>query len=83
MFNTMTIPTSRVCATATNAGEPIVASHPRHPVSQAINRLADSVTGASAATVASAGPADGRSRKARPEGAPKRGLLRRTRQVNP
>jgi pilus assembly protein CpaE len=80
---TQAIPTSSEVANATNAGEPIVASHPRHPVSQAISRLADSVTGVGAATVAPAVPADGRSRKARPEGAPKRGFLRRTRQVNP
>ena len=35
------IPTSPEVANATNAGEPITASHPKHPVSQAINRLAD------------------------------------------
>src|SRR4051795_10431261 len=39
------IPTSPEVANATNAGEPISASHPRHAVSQAINRLADVITG--------------------------------------
>ncbi len=37
------IPTSPQVASATNAGEPITASHPRHPVSQAIARLASSL----------------------------------------
>ena len=44
------IPTSPEVASATNAGEPITASHPRHPVSQAINRLAEGVSGISAGT---------------------------------
>jgi pilus assembly protein CpaE len=63
------IPTSAEVANATNVGEPIVASHPKHPVSQAINHLADIVTG---------GPVEAgaaKSRKARSE--PRRGLLRR------
>jgi pilus assembly protein CpaE len=63
------IPTSAEVANATNVGEPIVASHPRHPVSQAIMHLADIVTG---------GPAEvkGKSRKTKSE-SPRRGLLRR------
>jgi pilus assembly protein CpaE len=80
---TQAIPTSAEVANATNAGEPIVASHPRHPVSQAINRLAESVTGVGGATVAKAAPVESTSRKTRPEGAPRRSLLRRTRQVTP
>ncbi len=41
-----TIPTSAEVANATNAGEPITASLPKHPVSQALMRLADAVSGA-------------------------------------
>jgi pilus assembly protein CpaE len=63
------IPTSAEVANATNAGEPIVASHPKHPVSQAINHLADIVTGGQTANAA------GKERKGRPES--RRGLLRR------
>jgi pilus assembly protein CpaE len=63
------IPTSAEVANATNVGEPIVASHPKHPVSQAINHLADIVTGAPGEAT------PGRGRRAKSE--PRRGLLRR------
>ena len=66
------IPTSTEVANATNAGEPIAASHPKHVVSQAFNRLADAVTGVSSGT-AKGQAADASARAA----APKRGLLRR------
>ena len=39
------IPTSPQVANATNSGEPIVASLPRHPVSQAITALAKDLLG--------------------------------------
>ena len=75
------IPTSTEVAKATNAGDPITASHPRHPVSRAVNRLADTVMGLRSA---SATPVDVHSAaevRSRPTGArraaPKRGLLRR------
>ena len=70
------IPTSPEVANATNAGEPIAASHPKHPVSQAMNRLADAVIGAGGAARAGevAAAADS-STKNRSAG--KRGLLRR------
>jgi len=68
------IPTSAEVANATNAGEPITASQPRHAVSQAFRRLADAVSGVprgtrsheSAVGLATAGAT-----------APRRGLLRR------
>ncbi len=63
------IPTSAEVANATNSGEPIVASHPKHAVSQAINHLADLVVGESAA-------APGKTKKAKSE-SPRRGLRRR------
>jgi pilus assembly protein CpaE len=69
------IPTSPEVANATNAGEPIVASHPKHTVSQAVFRLAESVSGAHA--VAAAPDADAESRAKTRSSAPKRGLLRR------
>ena len=73
------IPTSSEVANATNAGEPITASHPKHPVSQAINRLAESVMGVSSGTAASngAGTTEEIPDKARPSATPRRGLLRR------
>ncbi len=37
------IPTSSQVAHATNSGEPIISAQPRHPVSQAINKLARSI----------------------------------------
>jgi len=73
---TQAIPTSPEVANATNAGEPIVASHPKHQVSQAINRLADAVTGVSSGT-RPAEPDSTDSSKSRVAAAPKRGLLRR------
>ena len=67
------IPTSAEVANATNVGEPIAASHPKHAVTQAINRLADAVTGVSSGTAAK-DTGDG----ARGNGQPvKRGLIRR------
>ena len=68
------IPTSPEVANATNAGEPITASHPKHPVSQAFNRLADAVTGVSSGT--GQGRSRGRGVPASCEPA-ERGLLRR------
>ena len=43
-----TIPTSAEVPNATNSGEPITASLPKHPVSQALMHLADSVSRAHA-----------------------------------
>ncbi len=63
------IPTSAEVANATNSGEPIVASHPKHAVSQAINHLADLVVGEPAVAV-------GKSKRARSD-SPRRGLRRR------
>jgi pilus assembly protein CpaE len=70
---TQAIPTSPEVANATNAGEPIAASHPKHVVSQAFSRLADAVTGVSSGTAKGSHAADASTRPA----APKRGLLRR------
>jgi pilus assembly protein CpaE len=66
------IPTSSQVAHATNSGEPIISAQPRHPVSQAIAKLARSIA------VSGAGvpePAPGDKKHATP--APKRSLLRR------
>ena len=76
------IPTSPEVANATNAGEPITASHPKHPVSQAINRLAEGVAGISSGTVVpGAGGSSSSSSKdvvpAHARTAPRRSLLRR------
>ena len=62
------IPTSSEVANATNAGEPITASQPKHPVSQAVMNLGRSLapTSESVASEPSARVP-----------APKRGLLRR------
>jgi pilus assembly protein CpaE len=70
------IPTSPEVANATNAGEPIVASSPKHQVSQAINRLAGSLMSAKTQTEESASPAEA---VGSPSGSPsgRRGLLRR------
>ncbi len=67
------IPTSAEVANATNAGEPIAGSNPRHPVSQAFNRLADTVTGVAKGTSPRDAPDPTRPRG----GTLKRGLLRR------
>ncbi|RYU09621.1 AAA family ATPase [Nocardioides iriomotensis] len=63
------IPTSSQVANATNSGEPITSALPKHPVSQAVTRLAQSFEQKAEETPASAP----KSRAA----APKRGLLRR------
>ena len=66
------IPTSSQVAHATNSGEPIVSAQPRHPVSQAITKLARSI----AATAQT--PSSHRSLSAQEAAAaPKRSLLRR------
>jgi pilus assembly protein CpaE len=73
------IPTSPEVANATNAGEPITASQPKHAVSQAIARLADVITGVSAGKTSDSGrssASDGKGASAR-NATPKRGLLRR------
>lgn len=64
------IPTSPQVASATNAGEPIVSSLPRHPVSQAIKNLAREVTGRLSSDAAV-------SHQSTPASPPRRGLLRR------
>jgi pilus assembly protein CpaE len=65
-----TVPSSAQVASSTNAGEPIVAAHPRHVVSRALSGLAESLQ--------SAAPAPDKSSEAlSPAAAPKRGLLRR------
>jgi pilus assembly protein CpaE len=69
------IPTSPEVANATNAGEPITASHPRHTVSQAIFRLAESVTGAHGVSQATESTTADHAKSR--SNAPKRGLLRR------
>ncbi len=72
---TQAIPTSPEVANATNAGEPITASHPKHPVSLAIHRLADQVTGVSTGKAAASGEKEPPPQRA--SATPKRGLLRR------
>jgi pilus assembly protein CpaE len=72
------IPTSSEVANATNAGEPITASQPKHPVSQAIHRLAEGVTGISSGTASTTIAQELVAAKGRPPATPKRGLLRRT-----
>ncbi len=74
---TQSIPTSPEVANATNAGDPITSSHPKHPVSLAINRLADAVTTSGAAAAGSSADASEKSNRAAAN--PKRGLLRRGR----
>jgi pilus assembly protein CpaE len=64
------IPTSAQVASSTNAGEPIVGSLPRHPVSKAIVGLAEDLKGSSLAPE----PTSDRSGRA---DTPKRSLLRR------
>lgn len=70
------IPTSPEVANATNSGEPITASQPKHPVSQAITRLADNVTGVSSGKQPAAGGEESKGDPSKSAGA-KRGLLRR------
>jgi len=64
------IPTSPEVANATNSGDPIMSSNPRHPVSLAVDALATTLGGAAPSVTHSTPGA----RAATP---PKRGLLRR------
>jgi pilus assembly protein CpaE len=68
------IPTSSQVANATNAGEPIMAALPKHPVSVAVAKLAHDVTGTSVPAPQHQKTAAPKSRIATPA---KRGLLRR------
>ncbi len=70
-----TIPTSPEVANATNSGEPIAASLPKHPASLALARLADVVANVPSASGPSPSQAGG-ARKPSTQ-AQKRGLLRR------
>jgi pilus assembly protein CpaE len=65
------IPTSPEVASATNSGEPIMASNPKHPVSLALEALANQLA---VGAPSSGTPSAPGSRAANP---PKRGLLRR------
>jgi pilus assembly protein CpaE len=67
------IPTSSQVAHATNSGEPIISAQPRHPVSQAINKLAQSIAASNVTTTSETTSSAPKSRAA----APKRSLLRR------
>jgi pilus assembly protein CpaE len=67
------IPTSSQVAHATNSGEPIISAQPRHPVSQAINKLAQSIAASNVSTTSETTSSAPKSRAA----APKRSLLRR------
>ncbi|HET7387885.1 MAG TPA: AAA family ATPase [Nocardioidaceae bacterium] len=71
------IPTSSQVANATNAGEPIVASMPKHQVSQAVHRLAGLVAGPSAVPATPSAPSHAATAPKSRAAAPKRGLLRR------
>lgn len=73
---TQAIPTSLEVANATNTGEPIVALHPKHPVSQAIKRLTETVTDVGVGGRPSRGRRDSGKSNA---GSGTRGLLRRGR----
>lgn len=66
------IPTSTQVAHATNSGEPILLAAPKHQVSQALNKLAATLSGSRTAAAAAAGGAH-----AGPSAPPKRSLLRR------
>jgi pilus assembly protein CpaE len=66
------IPTSTQVAHATNSGEPILLAAPKHQVSQALNKLAATLSGSRATTAAATGGAH-----AGPAAPPKRSLLRR------
>jgi pilus assembly protein CpaE len=70
------IPTSIDVAHATNAGEPITASHPRHPASQAYAKLAERLAVSSTPTVTGQGGA-GRAASRAAAAEPRRRLLRR------
>ena len=67
----VSIPTSSQVANATNSGEPITSALPKHPVSQAVSRMAQSFEQKAEETGAAP------SHKSRVAAAPKRGLLRR------
>ncbi len=64
------IPTSPEVANATNSGEPIMSSNPRHPVSLAVELLANELGGSAAEGIHAGSPP-------RSTNPPKRGLLRR------
>jgi pilus assembly protein CpaE len=66
------LPTSSQVAHATNSGEPILLAAPKHQVSQALNKLAATLSGSRATTAAATGGAH-----AGPAAPPKRSLLRR------
>jgi pilus assembly protein CpaE len=66
------IPTSTQVAHATNSGEPILLAAPKHQVSQALNKLAATLSGSRVATVVAP-----RGAHAGPSAPPKRSLLRR------
>lgn len=74
-----TIPTSPEVANATNAGEPITASLPKHPASLALARLADVVIGSAGEVTAPSpsGHKDAAAAKQQRGQASRRGLLRR------
>jgi pilus assembly protein CpaE len=67
------IPTSSQVAHATNSGEPIVSTQPKHAVSQAILALASRLAAPSGSSTSVSSPTSRKSRAA----APKRSLLRR------
>lgn len=71
MSITASIPTSPQVANATNAGEPIFTSLPKHPVSVAFARLAQTLSSVQPSTSAQVETAP------KSRAAPKRGLLRR------
>jgi|tagenome__1003787_1003787.scaffolds.fasta_scaffold20981281_1 pilus assembly protein CpaE len=71
------IPTSPEVANATNAGEPIVASSPKHQVSQAINRLAGALINVKTQSQESAASPDAAATGSSASPSQKRGLLRR------
>src|SRR3954452_8201758 len=71
------IPTSPEVANATNAGEPIVASSPKHQVSQSINRLACSLINVKTQAQESAPSPDAAATGSSASPSQKRGLLRR------
>jgi pilus assembly protein CpaE len=73
------IPTSPEVANATNAGEPITASHPKHLVSQAIRRLAENLGGPVNPTLTGQRAAQPAKANPKTEAPARRGLLRRGR----
>jgi pilus assembly protein CpaE len=71
------VPTSIDIAHATNTGEPITASHPRHAASQAYGKLADRLVAASAVHTSTTGATGGSKRQTMVAEAPRKRLLRR------